>query len=183
MALQYTDPFNATTHIVGIGIRKLQVNSDERGNLVETLKIDWTDLYDEEKLPFRQNYYSITHAGVARDETQWHLHQHQRDRFIVIDGDLVVGVHDPRENSTTKDVINLFKMGSMQGPDGQYALMIPEQVHHGFVVAPAGRAILTNFPSKLYDPKDEGRIPFDDVRARLSDGRPFSWDAIRDDLR
>ena len=101
----------------------------------------------------------------------------------MIDGDLVVGVHDPRENSTTKDVINLFKMGSMQGPDGQYALMIPEQVHHGFVVAPAGRAILTNFPSQLYDPKDEGRIPFDDAKARLPDGRLFNWDVIRDDLR
>jgi dTDP-4-dehydrorhamnose 3,5-epimerase len=179
MAIQFTDPFDSESHIGGIRVRRLRVNSDDRGNLVETLKVDWEDFYDDDLLPFKQTYYSVTHPGVARDEDQWHVHQNQRDRFVVIDGDLVVGVHDPRPGSPTNGRINLFRMGSAQGPDGQYALMIPEQVHHGFVVSPAGRAILTNFPTQLYDPEDEGRIAFADAGARFGDGRPFSWEAVR----
>ncbi len=183
MAVQFTDPFDPESHIDGIKVRRLRVNSDDRGTLVETLKVDWADFYDADILPFKQTYYSVTRAGVARDEDQWHVHQHQRDRFVVIDGELVVGAHDPRPGSSTEGLINLFPMGSAQGPDGQYALMIPERVHHGFVVSPSGRAILTNFPTRLYDPEDEGRIPFTDAGARLTDGRPFSWDAVREVLR
>lgn len=183
MAVQYTDPFESKSHISGIRVRRLQVNSDDRGNLVETLKVDWADFYDDDLLPFKQTYYSVTRAGVARDEDQWHIHRHQRDRFVVIDGDLVVGVHDPRPGSETEGLINLFRMGTAQGSDGQYTLMIPERVHHGFVVSPAGRAILTNFPTQLYDPADEGRVSFAEAGARLADGRPFSWDAVREDLQ
>ena len=183
MAVQYTDPFDPESHIAGIRVRKLRVNSDDRGNLVETLKIDWADFFDIDQFPFKQNYYSVTRPGVARDEDQWHVHQHQRDRFVVIDGDLVVGVHDPRPGSETAGRINLFPMGSAQGPDGQYALMIPERVHHGFVVSPHGRAILTNFPTQLYDPEDEGRVPFAEAGAQFAGGQPFSWEVVRDDLR
>ncbi len=183
MTVQYTDPFDPESHIAGIGVRKLRVNADDRGNLVETLKIDWTDFYDADRLPFKQSYYSVTRAGVARDEDRWHIHQHQRDRFVVIDGDLVIGVHDPRPGSATEGLINLFRMGTSRGPDGQYTLMIPEHVHHGFVVSPSGRAILTNFPTQMHDPEDEGRIPFAEAGARLVDGRPFSWDLVREDLR
>lgn len=182
MAVQYTDPFNPDGHIAGIRVRKLQVNADDRGNLVETLKIDWEDFYDPERLPFKQSYFSFTRAGVARDEDQWHIHRHQRDRFVVVSGNLVVGVHDPRPESVTTGMINLFRMGDAQGSEGQFTLMIPERVHHGFLVAPGGPAILINYPTRLYDPDDEGRIPFAAVAAELAEGRPFSWQLVRDDL-
>ena len=182
MPLPYTDPFEPAGHINGIRVRRLQVNADDRGNLVETLKSDWDDFYDAERMPFTQNYYSFTRSGVARDEDRWHIHQHQRDRFVVIDGDLVVGVHDPRPGSATEGAVNLFRMGAAQGPDGQYTLMIPQLVHHGFVVVPGAPAILTNFPTRLHDPGDEGRVPFAEAAATLPDGRPFTWELIRRDL-
>ncbi len=73
-------------------------------------------------------------------------------------------------------------MGAAQGSDSQYTLMIPELVHHGFVVVPGAPAILTNFPTRLYDPEDEGRVPFAEAGATLPDGRPFAWELIRQDL-
>jgi hypothetical protein len=40
-------------------------------------------------------------------------------------------------------------------------------------------ATLLNLPTRLYDPADEGRIPFADAGIALPDGRQFSYDLVR----
>ena len=175
----FTDPLDKAGHIHEVQVRPLRVNRDPRGILVETLRADWSDIFDLERLPFAQTYYSITEPNVARDETEWHVHQHQEDRFAVLSGDLVIGLHDPRADSPTRGRINLFRLGESLGDDGQIAVLIPKRVHHGFVVGPDSSAVLTNFPTRIYDPDDEGRVPFDQVGARMPDGSMFSWDLVR----
>ncbi len=175
----FTDPLDKAAHIHEVQVRPLRVNRDPRGILVETLRADWSDIFDSERLPFAQTYYSITEPNVARDETEWHVHQYQEDRFAVLSGDLVIGLHDPRPDSPTTGVVNLFLLGESLGDYGQVAVLIPKRVHHGFVVGPDRPALLTNFPTRIYDPGDEGRIPFDQVDARMSDGTVFSWDLVR----
>ena len=177
--LQHTDPYDPRSHIRGVRVRRLKVNKDPRGILVETLRADWPDFYDERELPFAQSYYSVTEAGVARDEDRWHLHRAQEDRFVVLSGVLAVAMHDPRPDSPTRGLVNVFRMGDLQDEEGRYALMVPRRVHHGFVVGPADPAMLMNFPTQIYSPADEGRIPLSEVGARLPDGSPFSWDAVR----
>ena len=175
----FTDPLDKAGHIHEVQVRPLRVNRDPRGILVETLRADWSDIFDSERLPFAQTYYSITQPNVARDETEWHVHQYQEDRFAVLSGDLVIGLHDPRADSLTRGRINLFRLGESLGDDGQIAVLIPKRVHHGFVVGPDSPAVLTNFPTRIYDPDDEGRVPFDQVGARMPDGSMFSWDLVR----
>jgi dTDP-4-dehydrorhamnose 3,5-epimerase len=178
----FTDPLDKTLHIYEVGVRRLTVNRDPRGILVETLRTDWSDIFHSDERPFAQTYYSITEPNVARDENDWHVHERQEDRFAVLSGDMVLGLHDPRPDSPTNGWINLFRMGESLGDDGQIAVLIPKLVHHGFLVGPDHPAVLTNFPTRIYDPGDEGRVPFDQVGARMRDGPAFSWDLVRKSL-
>lgn len=178
----FTDPLDKSRHIHDVRVRRLRVNRDPRGVLVETLRADWEDIFDSGQRPFAQSYYSITEPNVARDENEWHVHERQEDRFAVLSGDLVLGLHDPRPDSPTRGWINLFKMGDSLGDEGQICILIPRLVHHGFLVGPHRSALLTNFPTRIYDPDDEGRVPFDRVGARIPDGIVFSWNLVRKSL-
>jgi dTDP-4-dehydrorhamnose 3,5-epimerase len=176
----YTDPADEAALIADVVARRLIVNRDPRGILVETLKVTWDDCYDAEARPFAQTYYSVTEPWVARDEDKWHVHEHQSDRFVVPSGDVVVAMYDPRPESPTYGRLNLVRLGEANGEDRQYLVMIPPRVLHGFMVIGPGPALLLNYPSRLYDPADEGRIPIADAGARMPDGRPFSWELLRE---
>jgi dTDP-4-dehydrorhamnose 3,5-epimerase len=175
----YTDPSSAEVLIQGVVVRALRVNRDQRGTLVETLRGDWTDCFSEEHAPFAQTYYSVTKAWVARDEDRWHVHQHQMDRFVVPLGDIVLALHDPRPHSPTRGRLNLLRLGQRNGDSGQILVAIPPQIHHAFMVIGDEAALLINYPTRLFDPADEGRVPFVDASAVTADGHTFSWDYVR----
>ncbi len=162
-------------------IRPLKVNRDDRGILVETLKITWKDVYGK-NLQFAQTYYSITEPGVARDEDRWHLHPtKQTDRFVVISGEIVVALADPRKDSPTYQELNLFKMGDVNGDNGRYLLLIPQGVLHCFLVTGDKKATLMNYPNQVYDPEEEGRVPFKEFE--FKNKKNFNWDLVRKELK
>lgn len=173
------DKLNTYPLVEGVVIHPLKVNQDPRGILVESLKADWTEIFDQDKRPFTQMYYSITKPGTARDEDKWHYHPGgQEDRFGVIKGEIVVAIFDnKRKDSPTKGRLNLFLMGDGQKDKGQYLLLVPPRTLHGFVVVGKQEAVLFNYPTRLYDPKEEVRIPFE--KEKLTDGSVFSWEEIR----
>ncbi len=169
--------------IEGVKLFKLKVNRDERGFLTETLKTGWTEILNPD-LPFTQTYYSLTEPGFARDENQWHYHPtKQRDRFGVIKGDLVAAIYDWRENSPTFGKLNLFPMGEKNGDENQFLLLIPLNVLHGFTNVGGEPCYLINYPTSLYDPKEEGRAQFKDTPVFFEDGTPFSWERIRNEFK
>ncbi len=157
--------------IAGVTIRKLTVHKDESGALFETLRRDWQDVYNGDDLAFAMQYMSITPSGLARDEDKWHVHKFQKDRFICASGKIVTAIFDPREGSHTKDKLNLFVM-SPQNEEEMYLLIIPENTYHGFMVVSKEQGFLLNFPTQLYNPQDEGRIP----------NKEFSWAKVRQDF-
>ena len=177
--LQFLNLGDQTDLIKDVVVHPLKVNRDPRGILVETLKTEWKDVFGP-SLPFAQMYYSITEPGVARDEDRWHYHPtRQVDRFGVISGDIVVAIYDWREVSPTFGRLNLFKLGESNGDHGQYLVLIPRNTLHGFVVVSAKPAVLFNYPTELYDPREEGRISHQEYPIRFLDGRAFSWEAVR----
>lgn len=176
--MEFITIFNQKDLISDVVLYPLRVNRDERGILVETLKVDWPEVFNINR-PFAQNYYSITNSGVARDEEVWHYHLSQEDRFVVIQGDIVVALYDWRKKSPTYDRLDLFKMGESEGEDGQYLLIIPTNTLHGFCVVSPKPAILLNFPTLLYNPSEEGRISHREAGVRFPDGEPFTWEAVR----
>lgn len=156
----------------------LKVNKDASGTLVETLRKDWPQIYGGKREFFMQ-YYSVTPSGLARDESVWHYHPTiQEDRFIVIKGEIVVAVADNREESQTKGFLNLFHMQSAS----PYILLIPKQTLHGFLVVSQEDAILLNFPTALYNSKEEGRIPYEEAKVKFNDGLPFDWNKVREEF-
>lgn len=152
-----------------------KVNEDSSGLLVETLRKDWDDVYGDGR-EFSMQYYSETPAGVARDEDVWHYHPTvQDDRFSVIKGEIVVAVADNRQNSETFGLLNLFYINAKKNP---YLLLIPRKTLHGFMVVSKDPAILINFPTALYNPEEEGRIPYNEANMVTDDGL-FNWDIVR----
>lgn len=158
----------------------LKVNKDDSGILVETLRTDWKEIYGR-KREFAMQYYSVTQPGLARDEKVWHCHPTvQEDRFLVIVGEIVVAVADPREDSPTNGLLNLFYMQSSSDP---YILLIPKQTLHGFMVVSSAPATLLNFPTALYNPKEEERISYKEAGIKLPNGTLFNWDLVRSYLQ
>ena len=158
----------------------LKVNRDESGILVETLRRDWPDIYGPGR-EFAMQYYSVTPPGLARDEDVWHTHPTvQEDRFLVINGEIVVAVADARDGSETKGVLNLFYMKPDEDP---YILLIPKNTLHGFMVVSKVPATLLNFPTAVYNPQEEARVPYAQADVRFPDGTPFSWDLVRSYLQ
>lgn len=171
MNYQYLDLNNQQDLIEGTIIRKLIMHTDPTGSLVETMRSDWTDVFNNQALPFAMQYMSITPAGVARDEDKWHVHQKQEDRFICANGRIVTALYDPRKNSKTNGKLNLFMMGP-EKEEEMYMIVIPKEVYHGFMVVSRSNGYLLNFPTQLYNVEDEGRI----------DNEEFSWQKVREDL-
>lgn len=163
--------------IQDVVVHPLKVNRDPRGILVETIKSDWPDIFGS-NLPFSQNYFSQTSSNTARDENQWHVHPtKQIDRFVVIQGEILVALYDWRKESSTHNLLNLFLMGEVKDDKGYYNLLIPQNVLHCFLVVSKKPAIILNFPTTIFDKKEEGRVAFKDVK--FIDGQFFSWNNIR----
>ena len=164
--------------IDGVTVRELRVNRDPRGTLTELLRIDWPDVFGTE-LPFAQMYTSTTQPGVARDEDLWHVHRHQTDRFYCVAGRIAVAIADVRPGSPTYGELIVVELAAGDDAPAPYLVTIPPGTLHGFVVTSDSPATLLNVPNRLYDPSDEGRIPFDEARIALPDGTRFSYDLVR----
>jgi dTDP-4-dehydrorhamnose 3,5-epimerase len=130
-------------------------------------------------MPFAQVYTSTTGPGVARDEDRWHVHRHQTDRFYCVAGRIVVVIADPRPESPTRGEVMLVELAADVDAPAPLMVTIPPGTLHGFVVTSSGPATLLNFPNRLYDASDEGRVPFDEAGVTLPDGTPFSYDRVR----
>ncbi len=154
----------------------LKVNRDESGVLVETLRKDWPDIYGKER-DFSMQYFSVTQPTIARDENVWHYHPTvQEDRFLVAYGEIVVAIADNRKDSPTYGLLNLFHMQSDQDP---YILLIPKRTLHGFLVVSKIPAVLLNFPTAIYNPKEEERISYEIADVKTETGEKFSWQIVR----
>lgn len=166
------------SRIEGALIHGLTTHRDPRGTLTELLRADWTGVYGEQ-MPFAQVYTSTTAPGVARDIDKWHVHQHQTDRFYCIRGRIVVAIADPRRGSPTQGNLMLVELAAEEDVPAPMLVTIPPRTLHGFVVTSKEPATLLNFPNRLYDPSDEGRVPFDEAAVTFPDGSAFDYDAVR----
>lgn len=166
--------------IKDVVIYPLKINEDNSGILIETLRKDWKTIYGKGR-EFAMQYFSVTKAGIARDEDVWHYHPtKQEDRFLVAYGNIVVAIADNREESPTNGVLNFFHMRSNIAP---YILLIPKRTLHGFMVVSKNPAVLLNFPTTLYDQKEEGRISYKEANVKLADGTIFNWEMVRKEFK
>jgi dTDP-4-dehydrorhamnose 3,5-epimerase-like enzyme len=169
---------NDAIPVADVIMRSLNVNRDPRGTLTELLRADWDGIYSEE-MPFAQTYVSVTVPGVARDEDRWHVHERQTDRFVVLSGAIVVAIADARPTSATRGNLLLALMAAAEDAPAPYMLTVPPGTLHGLIALGDRPAVLQNFPTRLWDASDEGRIGFTDAAVTLPDGSQFTWDLLR----
>lgn len=137
--------------IEGVNVKELVTNVDERGFFREIIRV--TDGFFSEG--FGQWSHSLMYAGVAK---AWHIHKVQVDWWYVASGVLRVALYDTRpESPSYRETMELF-MGDNQPAR---VLRIPPGVAHGCKCI-SGPSHLFYITSQVYNPADEGRIPFDD---------------------
>ena len=137
--------------IDGVVLKDLVTHADERGYFREIIRT--TDDFFKEG--FGQWSHSMMYAGVAK---AWHVHEIQIDWWYVASGVLKVALHDTRRDSRTYRETMELHLGDHQPAR---VLKVPQGVAHGCKVID-GPVHLFYVTSHVYNPGDEGRIPFDD---------------------
>ena len=130
--------------LFGCDLVSLDKFLDERGYLVP--------LWSQESASPQYAYYSVTFAGQARDSDRWHIHQIQEDRFVVLAGNLLFGLSDGQETVIV----------ALSGRDPKM-LIVPPGVYHCLNNRWGKDALLLNMPTRIYNPEDEGRVPFNEL--------------------
>jgi dTDP-4-dehydrorhamnose 3,5-epimerase len=144
--------------IQDIVLKDLVTHSDERGFFRELIRKN--DSF------FAEGFGQWSHSLMYQDIIKaWHIHHEQIDWWYVATGVLRVGLCDLRENSKTHNKTMDFLMGDNQSAQ---ILKIPTGVAHGCKVI-QGPANLFYVTSRVYNPNDEIRIPYNDSKIN------FDW--------
>ncbi len=145
--------------IEGTVVRPLKRIVDERGYLMEILRVDWPEWMEPE-----MSYVSTTYPGVIR---AWHRHPltRQRDTFVVPIGMIKAVVFNPETGEINEHIL---------GEDNPVMLSFNGVMWHGFKCIGTKPCLLINFPDVIYDYKnpDEERLPFN------SSTIPYDWDIV-----
>lgn len=108
--------------IEGVKVKKLKVIPDERGRLMEILRVS------ETKIQPRQIYLTTAYKNVIKDEEYFHMHKKQTDFFCCVRGKIKLVLVDTREDSKTKGEINEFEIGE----ENFCLITIPKRALHAF---------------------------------------------------
>ncbi len=155
--------------INGVEFKVLKVMKDERGRLMEVLRVD-EPLFSK----FGQVYITTCLPGFAK---AWHYHKLQSDFFTCMKGKMRLVLFDSRQDSPTKGEVQEFVISMDENP---VLVKIPPLVYHGFECDSEEEAIAMNVPDRTYnrlpfskESPDEYRLPFDAADI------PYKWKAKR----
>lgn len=145
--------------IEGVKTKELRVITDERGWLMEILRVD-----DEIFEKFGQVYLTTAYPDVVK---AWHYHKKQTDNFTCIKGMMKVALFDGREDSPTYKEVNEFFIGDKN----PLLISVPPLVYHGFKAIGTETAYFLSIPTLPYDydEPDEYRLPPDTKEI------PYDW--------
>lgn len=145
--------------IDGVKVKPLRTIPDERGWLMEILRIDEPELFTK----FGQAYVSATYPGVVK---AWHFHEKQVDNFACLAGMIKLVLIDTREGSPTKGAVNEFFIGAEQ----RILVQIPALVYHGWKCISPDMAMVLNLPTEPYHYSDP-----DEFRLEPHGTLPYDW--------
>ncbi len=134
--------------IDGVEIKELITHFDERGFFREIIRV--TDNFFDEG--FGQWSCAMRSVGTG----EWHIHERQTDWWHVPIGEIQAYLYDNRPGSVTYQERDIYIL------DNSYVLKIPPGVAHAFKISllPMHLFYIT---SHIYNPADEGRIPYSDI--------------------
>lgn len=142
--------------IAGVRLQPFKLWPDDRGYFLEVLRTGEGLIagYDPAST---QVSAALSYPGIIK---AFHYHVHQTDYWVPAMGMLQVALADLRKGSATYGVRNTLYLGVLR----PWQILIPPGVAHGYKVVGTLPAMLVYVTDRFYDPKDEGRIPYDDPR-------------------
>lgn len=145
--------------IEGVRVKKLKVIPDDRGRLMEILRVS------ETKIQPHQVYLTTAYENVVKDKEYFHMHKNQTDFFCCVRGKIKLVLVDTRDGSKTKGEINEFEIGE----EKSCLITIPKRVLHAFKSL-KGEAFIVN----CIDPEYNRENP-DEFRIK---NKFYDWDQL-----
>jgi dTDP-4-dehydrorhamnose 3,5-epimerase len=141
--------------IAGVRVQPLALYPDDRGYFLEIQRFG---LGPAAAFPAASTQVSaaLTYPGAIK---AFHYHLHQADCWTVVQGMLQVALADLRAGSPTFGVRNTMYVGALR----PWQVLIPPGVAHGYKVIGERAALLVYLTDKFYNPRDEGRIAYNDA--------------------
>jgi dTDP-4-dehydrorhamnose 3,5-epimerase len=145
---------DSTGLIDGVKLRAFDLWPDDRGYFLEVTRMG-QGLAAAFPAETTQVSAALSYPGTIK---AFHFHQHQTDLWVPAQGMFQVALVDLRPDSPTFGVKNTMYAGSLR----PWQMLIPPGVGHGYKVIGETAAMLVYVTNRLYNPKDEGRIPYND---------------------
>ena len=148
--------------IAGVRIERLRLWPDDRGYFLEVMR-QGQGLSTELGASPCQVSCALSYPGTIK---ALHYHFEQIDLWAPVHGQLQVCLFDLRTASPTFGTCNTLYIGTLQ----PWQVLIPPGVGHGYKVIGPEPAILCYVTNRLYNPADEGRVPYNDP------GLNYDWE-------
>jgi dTDP-4-dehydrorhamnose 3,5-epimerase len=140
--------------IAGVKVQPLPVFPDDRGYFLEVQRIGH-GLAAHFPAETSQISAALNYLGAVK---AFHFHLHQTDCWTPAKGLMQVALVDLRIASPTFGRRNTMYVGPMR----PWQILIPPGVGHGYKVIGTEDSLLVYMTDRFYNPKDEGRIPYND---------------------
>ena len=141
--------------IEGVRIQPFALWPDDRGYFLEVARLG-QGLPADFPAATTQVSAALSYPGTIK---AFHFHKHQTDFWVPSSGMLQVVLVDLRPDSKTFGLKNTMYVGALK----PWQILIPPGVGHGYKVIGEQPAMLVYVTNRLYDPSDEGRIPYNDA--------------------
>jgi dTDP-4-dehydrorhamnose 3,5-epimerase len=141
--------------IEGIQINPFPLWPDDRGYFLEIARLG-KGLVADFPGDSTQVSAALNYPGIIK---AFHFHKFQTDYWVPAAGLFQIALVDLRRESRTYGAKNTFYLGALR----PWQLLIPPGVAHGYKVIGEQPSVLVYITDRTYDPKDEGRIPYNDT--------------------
>jgi dTDP-4-dehydrorhamnose 3,5-epimerase len=141
--------------IDGVQVRPYALWPDDRGYFLEVARLGQGLVAGFESTT-TQVSAALNYPGIIK---AFHFHRLQTDYWVPSAGLLQVALLDLRRGSKSYGLKNTFYVGSLR----PWQILIPPGVAHGYKVIGEQPSVLVYVTNRTYDPKDEGRIPYNDT--------------------
>ena len=146
---------DSADRIDGVHIKAFDLWPDDRGYFLEVARLQ-QGLAADFAPATTQVSAALSYPGTIK---AFHFHRYQTDLWVPAQGVFQVALVDMRPDSPTYGVKNTMYVGSLK----PWQILIPPGVGHGYKVVGENAAMLVYVTNQLYNPKDEGRVPYNDT--------------------
>ena len=146
---------SSTDLIEGVQVIPFPLWPDDRGYFLEVARLK-QGLISDFPVESTQVSAALNYPGIIK---AFHFHKFQTDFWVPAAGLLQVALVDLRRGSRSYGGKNTFYVGGLR----PWQLLIPPGVAHGYKVIGEQPSVLVYITNRTYDPKDEGRIAYNDT--------------------